>query len=132
MNSISASDGILRFTPKAGAYYYETFPCQELQTDSYTHVQLDIKAPVSGAAFTARLKSASSCSAASDATAASSSVTGLTGEWQTLRIPLGSFAGANPNAVLSVSIGSFSSTEEWQLTEVLFVCARKPTTSKYS
>ncbi|KAK5999273.1 Chitin deacetylase-like protein [Cladobotryum mycophilum] len=127
MASISASGGILSFTPRSGAYYYETFPCQELQTDSYTHVQLDIKAPVSGAAFTAELKWASSCSATTS-TKTPFRVTSLTGGWQTVLIPLSSFAGANLNAALSILIGSFSSTQQWQLDKVLFVCAQRPTT----
>ncbi|KZL85732.1 polysaccharide deacetylase [Colletotrichum incanum] len=128
MTSISASGGILSFTPKSGAYYYETFPCQTLQTDSYTHVQLDIKAPVSGAAFTAELNSAPSCSATTS-TKTSFRITSLTGGWQTLRIPLSSFTGANLDAALSIVIGSFSSTQQWQLDKVLFVCAQTPTTS---
>lgn len=128
MASISASDGILSFTPKSGAYFYETFPCQALQTNSYTHVQLEIKAPVSGAAFTAQLKWASSCSATTN-TKTSFQVTSLTGSWQTVRIPLSSFAGANLDAALSIVIGSFSSTQQWQLDKILFVCAQGSTTA---
>ncbi|KAH6884881.1 polysaccharide deacetylase [Thelonectria olida] len=127
MASISASGGILSFTPKSGAYYYETFPCQALQTNSYTHVQLDIKAPVSGAAFTAELKWASSCSVTTT-TKTSFRVTSLTGGWQTLRIPLTSFSGANLNAALSIVLGSFSSTQQWQLDKVSFACGQGPTT----
>ncbi|KAL0931577.1 Chitin deacetylase-like protein 10 [Colletotrichum truncatum] len=127
MASISAADGILSFTPKSGAYYYDTFPCQALQTDSYSHVQFDIKAPASGAAFTAELKWASSCSATTT-TKTSFRVTALTGGWQTVRVPLSSFAGANLNAALSIIIGSFSSTQQWQLDKVSFVCGQTPTT----
>jgi peptidoglycan/xylan/chitin deacetylase (PgdA/CDA1 family) len=123
MAAMSASAGILSFTPKSGAYYYETFPCQALQADSYSHLQLEIKAPV-GAAFTAQLSSASSCSATTAATKTSFRVTGLTGDWQTLRIPLASFEGANLNAALSIVMGSFSSTQQWQLDKVLFVCSQ--------
>lgn len=128
MASISASGGILSFTPKSGAYYYETFPCQALQTDLYTHVQLEIKAPASGAAFTAQLKWASSCSATTS-TKTSYRVTSLTGSWQTVRIPLSSFTGANLNAALSLTIESFSSTQQWQLDKVSFVCGQRPTTT---
>lgn len=129
MASISASGGILSFTPQGGAYYYETFPCQALQSDAYTHVQLDIKAPASGAAFTAQLKWAPSCSA-STTTKTSFRVTGLTGGWQTLRIPLkSSFAGANLDAALSFVLMSFSSAQPWQLDKISFVCDRTPTTS---
>ncbi|GJC92997.1 polysaccharide deacetylase [Colletotrichum higginsianum] len=128
MTSISASGGILSFTPKSGAYFYETFPCQALQADSYTHVQLDIKAPVSGAAFTVQLSSASSCSATTN-TKTAFRVTGLTGGWQTVRIPLSSFAGANLNAALSLVMESFSSTQQWQLDKISFVCGQGPTTS---
>ncbi|KAJ0344410.1 hypothetical protein KNSL1_009360 [Colletotrichum chrysophilum] len=119
MASISASDGILSFTPQSGAYFYETFPCQALQTDSYSHTQLEIKAPVAGAAFTVQLSTATSCSATTN-TKTSYRVTSLTGGWQTLRIPLSSFTGANLNAAVSIVIESFSSTEQWQLDKVSF------------
>ncbi|KAK1960836.1 polysaccharide deacetylase [Colletotrichum sublineola] len=128
MASISASGGVLSFTPKSGSYFYETFPCQALQADSYTHVQLDIKAPTSGAAFTTELNWASSCSATTT-TKTAFQVTSLTGGWQTIRIPLSSFAGANLNAALSVVIGSFSSTQQWQLDKVQFACGQTTATS---
>ncbi|KAL2757918.1 carbohydrate esterase family 4 protein [Sodiomyces alcalophilus JCM 7366] len=129
MANMSSSGGILSFTPQSGAYYYETFPCQTLQTNSYSHIQLDIKAPVSGAAMTVQLKWASSCSATTT-TKTSFRVTGLTGGWQTLRIPLSSsFAGANLDAALSLVLMSFSSTQQWQLDKVSFVCAQASTSS---
>lgn len=128
MASISASDGILSFTPQSGAYYYETFPCQALQTDDYTHVHLDIWAPVSGAAFTAQLQWASSCSE-STRLKTSFRVTDLIRGWQTLRIPLSSFVGANLNGVNSIVIESFSSTQQWQLDLVQFVCRQEPMTT---
>ncbi|KAI8265855.1 Chitin deacetylase [Colletotrichum sp. SAR11_239] len=127
MASISASDGILSFTPQSGGYYYETFPCQALQTDAYSHAQLEIKAPVAGAAFTVQLSTATSCSATTN-TKTSYRVTSLTGGWQTLRIPLSSFTGANLNAAVSIVVESFSSTEQWQLDKVSFVCGQTPTT----
>ncbi|KAJ0166681.1 Chitin deacetylase [Colletotrichum tanaceti] len=131
MTSISASGGILSFTPKSGAYFYETFPCQSLQADGYTHVQLDINAPASGAAFTVQLSSASSCSATTTNTKTAFRVTGLTGGWQTVRIPLSNsgFAGANLDAALSVVTESFSSTQQWQLDKISFVCGQGPMTT---
>jgi len=35
MSSISASAGVLSFKPKAGSYFYETFPCQAASTNGY-------------------------------------------------------------------------------------------------
>jgi peptidoglycan/xylan/chitin deacetylase (PgdA/CDA1 family) len=129
MASKSASGGILSFTPKSGAYYYETFPCQALKTDAYTHVELRIKAPASGAAFTTQISWASSCSATTGSSKSDFRVTDTTGAWQTVRIPLTSFSGANLDAAFSVVLGSFSSTQQWQLDEVKFVCAQTGTTT---
>ncbi|TDZ21602.1 Chitin deacetylase [Colletotrichum orbiculare MAFF 240422] len=131
MTSISASGGILSFTPKSGSYYYETLPCQALQTDLYSHVQLEIKAPASGAAFTVQLSTASSCSATTNSKT-SYRATALTGGWQTLRIPLSSFSGANLNAAVSLVLESFSSTQQWQLDKVSFVCSQGSATSTTS
>ncbi|KAJ0381808.1 hypothetical protein COL922a_013812, partial [Colletotrichum nupharicola] len=88
---------------------------------------LEIKAPVAGAAFTVQLSTATSCSATTN-TKTSYRVTSLTGGWQTVRIPLSSFTGANLNAAISIVIESFSSTEQWQLDKVSFVCGQTPTT----
>lgn len=129
MTAISAANGILSFTPKSGAYFYETFPCQALTTDKYTHIQFDIKAPVAGAAFTAELKTSSSC-AATTSTKTPFRVTGLTGAWQTLRVPVTSFgATANLDAAKSVVLGAFSSNAQWQLDKVMLVCGQSSTSS---
>ena len=127
MAAISASGGILSFTPKSGAYYYETFPCQMLSTNAYTHIELVIKAPVAGAAFTAQLTTAPTCTGTKTKT--NFRVTGLTGNWQTIRIPLSSFSGANLDAALSVVVATFSSNLQWQLDTVSIICSQAQTSS---
>src|SRR4051812_7939200 len=114
MASISGSGGVLRFTPKSGAYFYETFSCRALQSNTYTHIQIDIKGPASGAAFDLVLQYASSCSSTT-ISESTFRVTNLSGSLQTLRIPLSSFGGANLNAVSAIVFGTFSSNAQWQL-----------------
>lgn len=128
MSSISGSGGVLNFTPKSGAYFYETFPCQALQTNAYTHIQFDIKSPASGASFDAIIQYGSSCSATTY-TESTFKVTNLSGSMQTLRIPLSSFAGANLNTVTAIVFGGFSTNSQWQLDNIVFVCNGGATTA---
>ena len=62
MSSISASAGVLSFKPKAGSYFYETFPCQAASTNGYNSVSFQMKGPAGGSA-TLEIQTKTSCSA---------------------------------------------------------------------
>ena len=121
MSSISASGGILSFKPKSGAYFYESFACQQASSNGYNSVSFSVKGPAKGS-LTLEIQTKASCSATSY-TSKYVSVTGLTGSTQTVTIPLSQFSGANANAITSFVWSGFSSnTATWQLSNIAFGC----------
>ncbi|KAF2748604.1 carbohydrate esterase family 4 protein [Sporormia fimetaria CBS 119925] len=120
MTSISASGGILSFTPKASSYFYENIPCQAASSDGYNSLQFTVKGPAGGS-ITLEIQTKSSCSA-STYTSHWYGVTGLTGSTQTVTIPLSSFAGANANAITAFVWSGFSGTAGWQMSNVQLGC----------
>ncbi|KAF2451943.1 carbohydrate esterase family 4 protein [Karstenula rhodostoma CBS 690.94] len=120
MQSISAASGILSFTPKANAYFYETFTCQATSGNGYNSVQFTVKGP-KGGSLNLELQIKTSCSATTYSSAYTS-VTALTGDTQTITLPLSQFSGANANAISRLVWSGFSSNTAWQLSNVQFVC----------
>ncbi|KAJ4366732.1 hypothetical protein N0V95_000061 [Ascochyta clinopodiicola] len=122
MTSISAANGVLSFKPKSGSYFYETFDCQAATSNNYNSIQFTIKG-VSGGSGTLEIQTKSACSA-SAYTSYYTQFTGLTGNTQTVTIPLSQFSGANGNAVTGFVWSGFSSTTAtWQLSNIQFGCS---------
>ena len=121
MTSISATGGVLSFKPKSGSYFYETFPCQQATSNGYNSVTFQIKGPAGGSA-TFEIQTKTACSAGIY-TSKYISLTGLTGNSQTITVPLSQFTGANANAVQGFVWSGFSSTTAtWQLSNIAFGC----------
>ncbi|EFQ90818.1 hypothetical protein CFE70_004939 [Pyrenophora teres f. teres 0-1] len=122
MSSISASNGVLSFIPKSGnSYFYETFECQAASNNGYNSITFQIKGPAGGSA-TLEMQTKTSCSATSY-TSKYISLTGLTGNTQTMTIPFSQFGGANANAITGFVWAGFSSTTTtWQMSKVAFGC----------
>jgi peptidoglycan/xylan/chitin deacetylase (PgdA/CDA1 family) len=121
MSSISASGGILSFKPKSGSYFYETFACQAASSNGYNSLTFQMKGPAGGSA-TLEIQTKSSCSAGTY-TSKYVSITGMTGNTQTITIPLSQFTGANANAVTGFVWAGFSSiTATWQMSNLAFGC----------
>ncbi|KAJ4305927.1 hypothetical protein N0V90_001460 [Kalmusia sp. IMI 367209] len=122
MKSISASAGVLSFTPESTStsYFYETFSCQAASSNGYSSVQFSIKGP-QGGSIALELQTKSSCSA-SGYTSYTTTVSGLRGSMQTISVPLSQFSGANANAITGLVWSRFSSTSGWQLSNVQFGC----------
>ncbi|PSN65776.1 glycosyl hydrolase-like protein [Corynespora cassiicola Philippines] len=121
MTSISASNGVLSFTPKSDSYFYETFPCQAASTDGYNSIQFSIKGPAGGSAAL-EIQTKSACSDASYKSQWTT-ITGLTGSTQTITVPLSTFSGANANGVTGFVWSSFSSTSaKWEISNIQFGC----------
>ncbi|KAF1833385.1 glycosyl hydrolase [Decorospora gaudefroyi] len=128
MTSISASGGVLSFKPKSSSYFYETFPCQAASNNGYNSVTFQIKGPANGYA-TLEIQTKTSCSAGSYSSKYIS-VSGLTGNTQTITVPLSQFSGANTNAITGFVWSGFSSTSTtWQLSNVAFGCGSSAGTS---
>lgn len=121
MTSISASGGVLSFKPKSGAYFYETFPCQQATSNGYNSITFSVKGPASGS-FTLEIQTKTACSAGIYSSKYTQ-VTGLTGNTQTITVPLSQFSGANANAITGFVWSGFSSTSAtWQLSNIAFGC----------
>lgn len=121
MTSISASGGVLSFTPKSSSYFYETFDCQAASTSGYNSLQFTVKGPASGS-VTLEIQTKASCSDGSYSSYYTQ-VSGLTGNTQTITVPLSQFAGANANAITGFVWSGFSSTTAtWQFSNVQFGC----------
>lgn len=131
MASVSAAGGVLSFKPKTDSYFYETFSCQAASSNGYNSIQFTVKGPAGGSMML-ELQTQASCSATTY-TSQFAQVTGLTGNTQTITVPLSQFNGANANAVTAVVFSGFSSTSiTWQVSKVQFGCGGAtsgPTTS---
>ncbi|KAL1799406.1 hypothetical protein ACET3X_003443 [Alternaria dauci] len=120
MSSISASGGVLSIKPKAGSYFYETFPCQAASSNGYNSITFQINGTAGGSA-TLEIQTKESCSAPAY-TSKYVSIAGITGKTQTITIPFSQFSGANANAITGFVWAGFSSTDTWQLSNIAFGC----------
>lgn len=122
MSTISSAGGVLSFTPTSSSYFYETFSCQAATSNGYNSIQFTVKGPAGGS-LALEIQTKASCSATTY-TSYYYAVSGLTGNTQTVTVPLSSFAGANGNAVTAfVWSGFTTSTTPWQLSNVQFGCS---------
>jgi hypothetical protein len=121
MQSISATSGKLKFTPKSdgSSYFYETFTCIAASTNGYNALVFPLKGPAGGS-LTVEIQTSTSCSAMAY-TSKFYTLSGLTGSTQTVTIPLSSFNGANLAAIKAFLWSGFS-TGSYELGQTSFVC----------
>ncbi|CAK7198154.1 hypothetical protein SEUCBS139899_000812 [Sporothrix eucalyptigena] len=125
MTSITASGGILQFTPKdANSYFYETFPCMQAKSQGYGGLQFTLTYPA-GTDFTLELQtkaaSAGGCSAA-NYTSEWFDIAGLTGTQQVVTLDLGVYEQSNLDAISGLVFASFSKVGAYTLSDLKFVC----------
>lgn len=121
MASISASNGILQFTPKdANSYFYETFPCTQASSQGYGGLQFTLTYPA-GTDFTLELQSKTNCNAA-NYTSEWFAISGLTGTQQVVTLDLGVYETSNLNAISGLVYASFSKVGAYTLSDLKFVC----------
>lgn len=125
MTSIAASAGQVVFIPKDGSsYFYESFECQPAVTNGYGGIQFTVQGPA-GASFALELQTAANCSV-TDGTYKSSYnvVTDLTGERQTVTLPLLGFDNEpNYDAIVGLVWAVFSKTGvQWSIGNIELIC----------
>ncbi|KAI6350774.1 hypothetical protein MCOR25_010401 [Pyricularia grisea] len=148
MKSITVQGTSLILTPRPPApgglsqsYYYENIPCTQAASDGYEALSFTIKAPSKGSNFTLEIQTSTSCSTSSY-TSDWQVVKDLTGDVQTVTIPLAGWKNPNTNldAVKAFNWATWTSPtqgngdEQWQLGDITFVCGddAEPTTSSTS
>jgi hypothetical protein len=132
MNAIAASGGRVVFIPKsANSYFYESFECIPAATEGYASVQFTVEGPAGGS-FVLEAQTTSSCAA--DRSTYKSSwyyVDGLTGQRQTITLPLSGFSdNPNTNALVGLVWGSFSQAGvQWSVGNITLVCSNPAQTT---
>lgn len=117
----STANKRLSITPKAGGYLYTNVPCTSATLAGFTGITFPIKGPA-GASFNFELQASSGGCGATGHTSYYTSVTGLTGQTQTITVPISAFAGANPAAIKAFVWSGFSGTAAWELGEIKWKC----------
>lgn len=125
MTSITASAGQVNFVPKNdNSYFYESFDCQQAVTSGYIGIQFTVQGPAAGS-FAFELQTTQSCTNASGSyTSSYETVSGLTGQRQTVTLPLQGFDN-NPNydAITGLVWAGFSRNGvQWSVGNITLVC----------
>ncbi|CAK7218398.1 hypothetical protein SCUCBS95973_003470 [Sporothrix curviconia] len=125
MASITASGGILQFTPKdVNSYFYETFPCTQAKSLGYGGLQFTLTYPA-GSDFTLELQTraatAGGCNAA-NYTSEWFDIAGLSGTQQVVTLDLGVYEQSNLDAISGLVFASFSKVGAYTLSDLKFVC----------
>lgn len=125
MASITASGGVLQFTPKnTDSYFYETFPCMQAKSEGYGGLQFTLTYPA-GADFTIELQtmpaSVGGC-AATNYTSEWFAVSGLTDTQQAVTLDLGVYEQSNLDAISGLVFAGFTKVGAYTLSNLKFVC----------
>ncbi|KAI2606558.1 hypothetical protein GGR54DRAFT_644172 [Hypoxylon sp. NC1633] len=125
MQSISLTGNVISFVPKTMSYFYETIPCIDALGSGYSDISFGIKAPKNGS-IALEVQSLDACSAPAYKSTLRY-VRGFTGDFQTIAIPLSTFAGVNTNAVGAFNWGTWDPNGQddfvWQLGDVELICS---------
>ncbi|KAK3940124.1 hypothetical protein QBC46DRAFT_449766 [Diplogelasinospora grovesii] len=124
MTSIAASAGQVSFIPKSDtSYFYESFACQQAVTNGYGGLRFTIQGPT-GASVGLELQSTANCNTTGNYTSSYNVISGLTGQRQTITLPLTGFDN-NPNydAIIGLVWSEWSAPgSTWLLGNITFVC----------
>jgi hypothetical protein len=121
MPSISFTSKGLSFTPRYNSYLFENIPCQTAVMNGYSSVQFTVKGPAGGN-MTLEMQARESCSA-SKFKSSWFLVDELTGNEQTITVPLSSWPEINHDAITGLVWSTWSnSSTAWELGKVQFEC----------
>ncbi|KAL2169805.1 hypothetical protein VTG60DRAFT_5624 [Thermothelomyces hinnuleus] len=125
MTAIAASPGQVVFIPKDdGSYFYESFPCQQAITEGYNAIQFSVLGP-EGGSFAFELQTTSSCDSEEGVYNSSWTEVGdLTGERQTITLPLEGWDDSpNYDGIVGLTWSTFSENGiQWSVGNVSLVC----------
>lgn len=117
---VSAENKVTFKSIDSNSYVFTDFPCVQALSNGYNALNLSFRAPAAGASITLELQTSESCST-SKYTSYFINVTELTGNVQTITVPLSDFQGANLDAIQSIAYQDFT-PGEWELYEGLLSC----------
>ncbi|KAK4246609.1 carbohydrate esterase [Corynascus novoguineensis] len=126
MTAIAASPGQVVFIPKGDdSYFYESFPCQQAVTEGYNAIEFSVVGPANGS-FALELQTTSDCGSNEEGVYNSSwnIVSGLTGERQTITLPLEGWDDSpNYDGIVGLAWSTFSQNGiQWSVGNVSLVC----------
>ncbi|KAI4275330.1 MAG: hypothetical protein LQ337_003314 [Flavoplaca oasis] len=112
------------FGASANCYFYTTFPapCQQASTDGYDGLTFSVKAPTGGSSMLVEIQTSDDCSTNAAAKSSYFTVSGLTGNTQTVNIPFTQWSGANPASVKGFVFQGFSTGGTWEIGQTSFSC----------
>jgi len=123
--ALSPSGVGISFVPEKMSYFYETLPCTQAAAEGYDAVSFTMKAP-RGASFMLEIQTRESCDAA-EYRSTWYTVSGFTGETQTITVPLSAFEGANTDAITAFNWATWSKwckkSVQWELGDIQLVCS---------
>ncbi|EAQ87185.1 hypothetical protein CHGG_03804 [Chaetomium globosum CBS 148.51] len=126
MTAIAAAPGHVDFIPKDdGSYYYESFECIQAITEGYNAIEFTVQGPAGGS-FAFELQTTASCSTSQEGSYNSSwnIVTDLTGQRQTVTLPLEGWEDSpNYDGIVGLVWSTFSQTDVvWSVGNVTLLC----------
>ena len=126
MTSFSASGSTLTMNPKAGSYFYENFPCENVQGNGYSGLTFSATGPAQ-ASYLLEIQTRASCTAASYTSTFRNVTVGTAAT--TVTVPFSDFVTNNPDtnlgAVTSFVWSTFTKTgSAYTVSNIQFVCQR--------
>ncbi|KAK3687245.1 glycoside hydrolase/deacetylase [Podospora appendiculata] len=125
MTAIAASNGQVVFIPSNTnqSYFYESFPCQQAQSNGYGGLRFTIQGPA-GASTGLELQTTANCNVTSGRNSSYTIISGLTGQLQTVTLPLSGFDGTpNYDSIIGLAWSEFSvSDTQWSIGNITLVC----------
>ncbi|CAK7213040.1 hypothetical protein SCUCBS95973_001664 [Sporothrix curviconia] len=122
MGAISVTGTTLSLTAKAGSYFYENLPCQDLAAPSgYNALSVKLGGPAQSSLLL-EVQTKTSCNAtAHESTYHNVTVPATAG---VVSIPLSDFTGAKLAITTSLTFSTFNKTGVYTLSDLEFVCGK--------
>ncbi|CAK7207654.1 hypothetical protein SEUCBS139899_010465 [Sporothrix eucalyptigena] len=123
MGAISVTGTTLSLTAKAGSYFYENLPCEDLAAASsgYNSVSFKLSGPAQSSLLL-EIQTKANC----NATAHTSTYHNVTvpAAAAVVTVPLSEFTGANLAVATSLTFSTFNKTGAYTLSDLEFVCGK--------